>query len=90
MSGGLDSSAVVSTIAKYFDVSSLEEYKAFIFEYQLSNYSEANYALDICKEYELGYTLDSHNMETSLVDQDAIIDCIFSSEQLGNLQLGPY
>ena len=90
LSGGLDSSAVVSTIAKYFDVSSLEEYKAFIFEYQLSNYSEANYALDICKEYKLRYTLDSHDMDTSLVDQGTIIDCIFSSEQLGNLQLGPY
>ena len=90
LSGGLDSSAVVSTISRYFDASTTKQYKAFIFEYQANKSSEVEYALDVCRENNLDYTLESHDPETTYINQETIIDCIFSSEQLGNLQLGPY
>ena len=90
LSGGLDSSAVVSTISRYLDISNLDEYKAFIFEYKGNRHSEANYALDVCNKYNLSYTLDSHGTENTCIDADTIVDCIFSSEQLGHFQLGPY
>ena len=44
----------------------------------------------MCRENNLDYTLESHDPETTYINQETIIDCIFSSEQLGNLQLGPY
>ena len=90
LSGGLDSSTIVSVQAENLKHKQNSEYKAFIFEYKTKEQSELQYALNVCEQKKVPYTLYSLDATSKELNPQTLTDCIYTSEQLGNLQIGPY
>ena len=90
LSGGLDSSSVVSALASAKTDWSKADFQTFIFEYKNSNQSESKFAVDVCNKYDTPYLISDLNPDSSKLTKEMIIDCIYASEQLGSLQIGPY
>ena len=90
LSGGLDSSSVVSALASINSNWKDNGYKAFIFEYKSMEHIESSYGFDVCNKHNVSYSLCSHDLKSLGITEDIVIDCIYASEQLANLQIGPY
>jgi len=90
LSGGLDSSTIVSVQSDLLEKEQRDDYKAFIFEYNGQGHSELEYALSVCSHSNMPHTLISQGPGGKELNPQLLEDCIFSSEQLENLQIGPY
>ena len=90
LSGGMDSSSIVSILGTDGLLPTPNNYKAFIFEYDTNEMSESEYALSLTRQKDINFTHIKHSTESKIFTSDLIEDCIESSEQLNSLHLGPY
>ncbi len=96
LSGGLDSSSVVSTINNIDYKNKLERREAedwknaFIFDFKDSDNSEYNYARLLASEVNFNPNVVSLKKDDSRITPEAIRKCIFHSESPNQLSLAQY
>ena len=93
LSGGLDSSSVLCSTQQLISNEQIKvchPYKAFCLNYSNTPSDEFNYALDVIKKSQIDLTLVHVSPNSPMISPDLIRDCIYSSEQLSNLFLGPF
>lgn len=93
LSGGLDSSSVFCAIRRLNsnqESQSAYEHKAFSLDYSNTPNSELNFALDVIKATNSDHRLVRLSPDSSLITPELVQDCIYSSEQINHLFLGPF
>ena len=93
LSGGLDSSSVFCAthqlIANH-EIESNLPHKAFSLDYSNTPNSELNFALEVIKTTKSDHTLIRLSPDSKKITPELIRDCIYSSEQINHLFLGPF
>ena len=93
LSGGLDSSSVFCAthqlIANH-KMGTNYSHKAFSLDYSNTSNSELNFALKVIEKTESEHTLIRLSPDSSIITPELIRDCIYSSEQINHLFLGPF
>ena len=93
LSGGLDSSSVFCAIQRLYsnqEIQSAYEHKAFSLDYSNTPNSELNFALDVIKATNSVHRLVRLSPDSPLITPELVQDCIYSSEQINHLFLGPF
>lgn len=93
LSGGLDSSSVFCATQQLITSHEIEAnylYKAFSLDYSNTPNSELNFALDVIHTTKSDHTLICLSPDSPLITPDLIRDCIYFSEQINHLFLGPF
>ena len=93
LSGGLDSSSVLCSIQRLLSnrqIKVCHPYKAFCLNYSNTPKDELRYALDVIEKSQIDFTLIHISPNSPMISPDLIRNCIYSSEQIGNLFLGPF
>lgn len=93
LSGGLDSSSVFCATQQLIlnkEIQTNYPYKAFSLDYSNTPNSELNFALDVIRTTQSDHTLIRLDPNSPMITPELIRDCIFSSEQINHLFLGPY
>ena len=93
LSGGLDSSSVFCSIQRLNsnqEIQSACKHKAFSLDYSNTPNSELNFALDVIKATNSDHRLVRLSPDSPLITPELVQDCIYSSEQINHLFLGPF
>ena len=92
ISGGIDSSAVLSYIhgSKLLDETRLELHKAFTLDFEIENKSEKHYAIQIANKYSIDHSIINCSEYINKNLPEIVEKTVYHSEQYGNLMIGPY
>ena len=93
LSGGLDSSSVFCATQQLIanrEIKTNYPHKAFTLDYSNTPSSELNYALEVTKTTKSEHTLIRLSPDSSIITPELLRDCIYSSEQINHLFLGPF
>ena len=93
LSGGLDSSSVFCATQKLLKnhvIKTSFPHKAFSIDYSKTPNSESNFAIEVVEATKSDHTLISLSPDSPIITPELIQDCIYSSEQINHLFLGPF
>ena len=93
LSGGLDSSSVFCATQQLISNKEIQTnypYKAFSLDYSNTPNSELSYALDVIETTQADQTSIRLDPSNPLITPELIRDCVYSSEQINHLFLGPF
>ena len=93
LSGGLDSSSVfcaTQQMIENHEIKTNNTHKAFSLDYSNTPNSELKFALEVIKKTQSDHTLIRLSPDSTAITPELIRDCIYSSEQINHLFLGPF
>ena len=93
LSGGLDSSSVFCATQQLItnrEIKTSYPHKAFSLDYSNTPNSELNFAIEVVEATKTDHTLIRLSPDSSIITPELIRDCIYSSEQINHLFLGPF